>query len=189
MKKHVIATGLAMLIAAPLSANAADYVIDSEGAHASVNFRVSHLGYSFTQGRFNQFEGTFSYDPANISASKVQVTVDTGSLDSNQAERDKHIRSDDFIDAGKFPTATFTSTNVVDKGNGDFDITGDLTLHGQTKPVTINAHFIGAGEDPWGGERAGFSGTTRLEFSDFGIQTMAGSTYADLDLYVEGVKQ
>lgn len=189
MKKTLIATGLAMLVAAPFSASAADYVIDSAEAHASVNFRVSHLGYSFTQGRFSQFEGTFSYDPANIAASKVNVTVNTASVDSNHAERDKHIRSEHFIDADKYPTATFVSTQVVDKGNGNLDITGDLTLHGHTKPITISAHFIGAGEDPWGGERAGFSGTTRLEFADFDIPTMGDTNYAEMDLYVEGIKQ
>ncbi|NAW56931.1 MULTISPECIES: YceI family protein [unclassified Vibrio] len=189
MKKTLIATGLAMAVALPFGASAADYVIDSKGAHASVNFKVSHLGYSFIKGRFNKFEGDFSYDPANIAASKVNVTVDTSSLDSNHAERDKHIRSSDFIDAGKFPSATFTSTKVVDKGDGNLDVMGDLTLHGQTKPITINAHFVGAGKDPWGGERAGFYGTTRLELADFNIAVMGDSSYVDMELHVEGVKQ
>ncbi|KOO10403.1 hypothetical protein AKJ18_34435, partial [Vibrio xuii] len=76
-----------------------------------VNFKVSHLGYSFIKGRFNQFDGQFSFDPANVAASKVTVNVDTTSLDSNHAERDKHIRSSDFSDASKFSTATFTSTS------------------------------------------------------------------------------
>jgi len=189
MKKTLIATGLAMAVALPFGASAADYVIDSKGAHASVNFKVSHLGYSFIKGRFNKFEGDFSYDPANIAASKVNVTVDTSSLDSNHAERDKHIRSSDFIDAGKFPSAIFTSTKVVDKGDGNLDVMGDLTLHGQTKPITINAHFVGAGKDPWGGERAGFYGTTRLELADFNIAVMGDSSYVDMELHVEGVKQ
>ncbi|GAA5646853.1 YceI family protein [Vibrio proteolyticus] len=189
MKKTLIATGLAMAVALPFGASAADYVIDSKGAHASVNFKVSHLGYSFIKGRFNKFEGDFSYDPANIAASKVNVTVDTSSLDSNHAERDKHIRSSDFIDAGKFPSATFTSTKVIDKGDGNLDVMGDLTLHGQTKPITINAHFVGAGKDPWGGERAGFYGTTRLELADFNIAVMGDSSYVDMELHVEGVKQ
>ena len=97
MKKTLFATGLAMAMALPFGASAADYVIDNKGAHASVNFKVSHLGYSFIKGRFNTFEGDFSYDPANISASKVEVTIDTTSLDSNHAERDKHIRSSDLL--------------------------------------------------------------------------------------------
>ncbi|BDP33619.1 YceI family protein [Vibrio cholerae] len=189
MKKSLIAAGLFLSMAAPLAANAADYKIDTSGAHASINFAVSHLGYSITQGRFNDFEGTFSYDENNIEASKVKVVVDTTSLDSNHAERDKHIRSADFIDAGKFSTATFTSTKVVDKKGGNMDVIGDLTLHGITHPITINASVIGGGADPWGGERLGLKGTTRLELKDFGIKEMGATTYADMTLYVEGIKQ
>ncbi len=189
IKKWITSVGLAATIALPLSATAADYVIDSKGMHTSINFRVSHLGFSFTQGRFNDFEGSFSYDPADINASKVQVTVDTSSIDSNQADRDKHIRSNDFLKVSNFPKAVFTSTKVTDKGDGKLAIDGNLEMLGQTKPITIDATFIGAGQDPWGGQRAGFEGSTRIEFSDFGIQSMAGASYAQMDLYVEGVQK
>lgn len=189
MKKTLLATGLAMAMVLPLGASAADYVIDTKGAHASVNFKVSHLGYSFIKGRFNTFDGEFSYDPSNVEASKVTVNVDTRSLDSNHAERDKHIRSADFIDASKFSTATFTSTSVVDKGDGMLEVKGDLNLHGVTKPITIDAEFVGAGQDPWGGERAGFVGKTRLELADFDIAVMGASSYVDMELHVEGVKK
>jgi polyisoprenoid-binding protein YceI len=189
MKKTLFATGLAMVMALPFGASAADYVIDTKGAHASVNFKVSHLGYSFIKGRFNKFDGEFSYDPANVAASKVTVNVDTRSLDSNHAERDKHIRSSDFIDASKFSTATFKSTSVVDKGDGNLEVTGDLSLHGVTKPITIDAEIIGAGQDPWGGQRAGFYGTTRLELADFNIAVMGTSSYVDMELHVEGIQK
>lgn len=189
MKKTLFATGLAMVMALPFGASAADYMIDTKGAHASVNFKVSHLGYSFIKGRFNKFDGQFSYDPSDVSASKVMVNVDTTSLDSNHAERDKHIRSSDFIDASKYATATFTSTSVVDKGNGQLAVNGDLNLHGVTKPITIDAEFIGAGQDPWGGERAGFYGTTRLELADFNIAVMGSSSYVDMELHVEGIQK
>ncbi|KHD25588.1 hypothetical protein NM09_07720 [Vibrio caribbeanicus] len=189
MKKTLFATGLAMVMALPFGASAADYVIDTKGAHASVNFKVSHLGYSFIKGRFNKFDGEFSYDPANVAASKVTVNVDTRSLDSNHAERDKHIRSSDFIDASKFSIATFKSTSVVDKGDGNLEVTGDLSLHGVTKPITIDAEFIGAGQDPWGGQRAGFYGTTRLELADFNIAVMGTSSYVDMELHVEGIQK
>lgn len=189
MKKTLFATGLAMAMALPFGASAADYVIDTKGAHASVNFKVNHLGYSYIEGRFNKFDGEFSYDPANIADSMVMVTVDTTSLDSNHAERDKHIRSSDFIDASKYSTATFTSTSVVDKGDGKLAVNGDLNLHGVTKPITIDAEFIGAGQDPWGGERAGFYGTTRLELADFNIAVMGASSYVDMELHVEGIKK
>lgn len=189
MKKALIATGMAVAMMLPLGANAADYVIDTKGAHASINFKVSHLGYSFIKGRFNTFSGEFSYDPADVDASSVEVVVDTTSLDSNHAERDKHIRSSDFIDASKFSEATFKSTAVRDKGDGKLDVMGDLTLHGVTKPITIEAEFVGAGQDPWGGERAGFNGTTRLELADFKIPVMGDSSYVDMELHVEGVKK
>ncbi|MCZ4292441.1 YceI family protein [Vibrio sinaloensis] len=189
MKKTIFATGLAMVMALPFGASAADYMIDTKGAHASVNFKVSHLGYSFIKGRFNKFDGEFSYDPANVAASKVMVNVDTTSLDSNHAERDKHIRSSDFIDASKYSTATFTSTSVVDKGDGKLAVNGELNLHGVTKPIAIDAEFIGAGQDPWGSERAGFYGTTRLELADFNIAVMGTSSYVDMELHVEGVKK
>lgn len=189
MKNTLFATGLAMAMALPFGASAADYAIDTKGAHASINFKVSHLGYSFIKGRFNTFDGEFSYDPANVTASSVTVNVDTSSLDSNHAERDKHIRSADFINVTKFRDATFNSTKVVDKGDGLLDVMGDLTLHGVTKPITISAEFIGSGQDPWGGERAGFIGTTRLELADFNIAVMGSSSYVDMELHVEGVKK
>ncbi|WP_114786374.1 YceI family protein [Vibrio tetraodonis] len=190
MKKKVFATGLAAFVMwLPFGASAADYVIDTKGAHASINFKVKHLEYSFIKGRFNDFEGDFSYDPKNVSASKISVTVDTTSLDSNHAERDKHIRSGDFINASKFSTATFKSTSVVDKGDGKLEVNGDLKLHGVTKPITIDAQFIGAGADPWGSERAGFDGKVRLELADFKIPVVGSSSYVDMELHVEGIKK
>jgi polyisoprenoid-binding protein YceI len=189
MKNLLISTALVAGMALPLSVSAADYVIDTEGAHASVNFKVSHLGYSFIKGRFNTFSGEFSYDENDIEASTVAVVVDTTSLDSNHAERDKHLRGSNFIDAEKFSEASFSSTSVSSMGDGKLAVNGDLTLHGMTKPITINAQFIGGGEDPWGGERAGFEGTTRLELADFGITVAGASSYVDLELYVEGIKK
>lgn len=90
---------------------------------------------------------------------------------------------------GKFSEATFNSTKVVDNGDGKLAVMGDLTLHGVTKPITIDAEFVGAGQDPWGGERAGFIGTTRLELADFDIKVMGASSYVDMELHVEGIKK
>ncbi|WP_434361694.1 YceI family protein [Parasalinivibrio latis] len=189
MKKTFLALGLSAFMVVPFAASADTYMIDSKGAHASINFKVPHLGYSFIKGRFNTFTGEFTYDPANVTASSVEVSVDTTSLDSNHAERDKHLRSNDFIDAGEFGTAIFKSTKVVDKGDGKLAIMGDLTLHGKTQPIEIDASFVGAGNDPWGGYRAGFEGTTRLELKDFGIQVMGPSSYVDMELHVEGIRK
>ncbi|AMG29185.1 hypothetical protein AL542_01705 [Grimontia hollisae] len=189
MKKTLVALGLAAATLLPTMASADGYVIDTKGAHASINFKVPHLGYSFIKGRFNNFEGEFSYDPAKVTDSSVVVTVDTTSLDSNHAERDKHLRSGDFINASKFSSATFKSTSVEENSDGTLTINGDLTLHGKTHPISIAANFIGAGEDPWGGYRAGFEGTTRIELKDYDIAVMGASSYVDLELHIEGVRK
>lgn len=189
MKKSLLIATLASALVLPTAVNAADYKIDTAGAHASVNFKISHLGYSFIQGRFNTFSGGFSFDGENVEASKISVTVDTTSLDSNHAERDKHMRSSDFIDAGKYSTSTFVSNKVVKKADGGLTISGDLTLHGVTKNVVLDAVFIGEGADPWGGYRAGFEATTRLQVKDFGIKVLGASSYIDLDMQVEGIRQ
>ncbi len=172
-------------------AMAADYVIDKEGQHAFVNFKISHLGYSWLWGTFKAFEGSFSFDAAQPEASKVEVTLQTASVDSNHAERDKHLRSEDFLNVSEHPTATFESTSVKSTGEGTADITGDLTLNGVTKPVVIAAKFIGEGKDPWGGYRAGFEGTTTLKLKDFDIKMDLGpaSQTVDLIISVEGVRQ
>lgn len=173
-------------------AHAADYVIDMKGNHASINFRIKHLGFSWLTGRFDRFTGNFSYDKDKPEASKVKVEIDTASLNSNHAERDKHIKSADFIDAGKFPKATFESTAVKPSGDGKATITGNLTLHGVTKEVTLEAEHIGGGNDPWGGVRDGFAGTTTLKLADFGIDTAKlgpSAATVELTLNVEGVKQ
>ncbi|MBV7296534.1 YceI family protein [Enterovibrio paralichthyis] len=189
MKKTLMTLGLGVAMTLPTLSFADNYVIDTNGAHASVNFKVPHLGYSFIKGRFNDFSGQFSYDPENVTESTVEVVVDTTSLDSNHAERDKHLRSGDFINASKFSTATFKSTSVEQNADGSLTVNGDLTLHGKTNPIAINANFVGAGNDPWGGYRAGFEGTTRLELADYDIAVMGPSSYVDLELHVEGVKQ
>lgn len=189
MKKLLLMSTLLASMALPSFANAADYKIDTAGAHASVNFKVSHLGYSFIQGRFNNFSGEFSFDEKDVASSKVSVTIDTTSLDSNHAERDKHLKGKKFINSSAFDTSTFVSTKVTPKADGGLAIEGDLTLHGVTKNITLDAQLIGAGDDPWGGYRIGFEATTRLQLKDFGITVVGKSSYVDMDLQVEGIKQ
>ncbi|MGQ0673025.1 MAG: YceI family protein [Hyphomicrobium sp.] len=192
MKVSHFAAAVASILLASLSpASAADYVIDTKGAHASINFRIKHLGYSWLTGRFDTFAGTFSFDDAQPANSKVKVEIDTASVNSNHAERDKHLRNADFLDVTKFPKAVFESTSVTPAADGKMSIAGKLTLHGVTRDIVIAAEKIGAGSDPWGGERAGFSGTTTLTLADFGILKELGpaAKAVDLDLHVEGVKQ
>lgn len=187
----IYALALAASLALPSLAPAADYVIDTEKAHAFVQFRIQHLGFSWLYGRFNSFDGTFSYDPQNAAANKAAVNIDVASIDSNHAERDKHLRSADFLDVEKFPQARFVSTSYQDKGDGKGVLSGNLTLHGVTKPVTISVERIGEGKDPWGGYRAGFYGTTTLTLADFGITRDLGpaSQTLELMLSVEGIRQ
>lgn len=190
LKKTLLAIGLSVL-AMSSTTMAADYQIDKQGQHAFVNFKISHLGYSWLYGTFKDFDGQFSFDAATPEASTVNVTLKTASVDTNHAERDKHLRSDDFLNTGEYPTATFNSTSVKSTGEGRADIEGDLTLNGVTKPIAINASFIGEGKDPWGGYRAGFEGTTSIKLSDFGIKTNLGpaSEEVTLTISVEGVRK
>lgn len=188
LKKSTLSLAFA-LMASPLMA--ADYTIDTKGAHASITFKIKHLGYSWLKGRFDDFSGNFSYDPANPDAAKVSVDIDPASVNSNHAERDKHLRGDDFFAVKKFPKATFVSTGFK-KGSGKTGtLTGDLTLRGVTRPITINVTEIGGGSDPWGGYRQGFEGTTRFALKDFGIDFNLGpaSREVELALSVEGIRQ
>ncbi|MBN8901851.1 MAG: YceI family protein, partial [Rhodospirillales bacterium] len=159
----------ALASALSTAATAADYVVDTKNAHASINFRIKHLGFSWLAGRFDKFTGTFSYDDKNPDASKVKIEIDTASVDTNHAERDKHLRAADLLDTDKFPTATFESTSVKSSGPEKATVSGKLTLHGVTKDIVIEAQRVGGGKDPWGGYRDGFTGTTTLKLADFGI--------------------
>jgi polyisoprenoid-binding protein YceI len=177
-------------LALPAAASAADYTIDTKGAHASINFRIKHLGFSWLSGRFDKFDGTFSYDAKTQEASKVSVEIDTTSVNSNHAERDKHLSGADFLDVSKFPKATFVSKKVEPAGDGKAKITGDLTLRGVTKEIAIDAAYIGGGADPWGGNRVGFTGTTSIALADYGITFNLGPASKDVELTldVEGVE-
>jgi polyisoprenoid-binding protein YceI len=185
----LVATMSAIVLSPP--AMAADYVIDTENAHASIVFRVKHLGFSWLTGRFDKFSGTFSFDDKNPDASKVKVDIDTTSVDTNHALRDKHLRGADLLDTDAFPTATFESTSVKSSGPDKATITGNLTLHGVTKEITLDAARIGGGKDPWGGYRDGFTGTTELTLADFGIKRDLGpaAKVVELTLNVEGVRK
>ena len=184
------ALALFFLVVSPL-VSASDYIIDTKDAHAFIQFKISHLGYSWVLGRFNTFEGHFSYDENDPSAASIEVTIDTGSIDTNHAERDKHLRGEKFLDADRYPKAHFISTSYEESPDGTGVLQGDFTLHGVTRPITINTKEIGAGMDPWGGYRQGFEGTTQLRLKDYGIDYNLGPTAEEvyLHLYVEGIRE
>ncbi len=188
-KTVLVGLMLAIWVHTPTLAD--EYMIDTEGAHASINFKIRHLGYSWLTGRFDRFSGTFRFDPTAPEDSKVSVEIDTASVNSNHAKRDKHLRDKDFLDVANFPKASFRSTSVKKTGEGSADITGILTLRGVKKEIVIKARHVGGGGDPWGGHRNGFVGTTSLKLKDFNIDFFLGpaSTHVDLTLHVEGVQK
>ncbi len=166
------------------------YRIDTEGGHASINFKIKHLGYSWLTGRFNDFKGTFFYDTKNPSKSHIEVTVKTKSIDSGHAERDKHLRGKKFLNVRKFPEAKFMSTHYKQTSKTSGILNGQLSLHGITKPVSMSIKQIGAGRDPWGGFRRGFETRLKIRLGDFGIKHSLGSASEELELiiYIEGIK-
>jgi len=179
--KYIIAT-LIILSLMLSTVQAAEYAIDKKGMHASIQFKISHLGYSWLWGRFNDFNGTIEYDKDKPEASKVEVTINTASVDSNHALRDKHLRGDEFLDVSKFPKSTFVSTAFIPGENGAAQVKGNFTLRDVTREITINVKKIGEGKDPWGGYRIGFEGITRIAMADYGIVKNLGPATKELDL-------
>lgn len=167
------------------------YKIDIKGQHAFIQFKVKHLGYSWLLGSFRKFDGEFTYDVDKPERSTVAVKIDTRSLDSNHAERDKHLKGKDFLDVKRYPEATFVSHKVVKNAGGGLAIQGELNLHGVKKIIVIDATEIGRGPDPWLGFRAGFEGSVVLKLADFNITKNLGpaSTHVQMNLFVEGVRQ
>lgn len=184
--KNIVRLMLTLTILVSTQLMAANYVIDKEGQHVAVLFKASHLGFSYNVGRFNNLEGKFSYHKNNPSAATASVIIDAKSVDTNHAERDKHLRSDDFLDVDKYPTITFDSTGYQAGSEGDV-LKGKLTLHGVTKEVDIAVNHIGEGKDPWGGYRSGFEGKLSIKAADYGMPEWVGKI--DIELIVEGIRQ
>ena len=189
--RTILSLTLTTALLVPGVAAAERYVIDTKGAHAFVQFRIKHLGYSWLYGRFDDFSGSFTYDESAPNDSKVEVVVQTASLDSNHAERDKHLRGEDFLEVDKYPQAAFRSTSYKETGFNTAVLEGELTLKGVTRPIRIEVDRIGNGPDPWGGYRRGFEGSTRFALSDFGIDYNLGpaSREVEMILSIEGVRQ
>ena len=182
-----LAIALVVLASGPSALAADSYKIDL--SHSALMFRVSHLGVGYTYGRFNKFEGSFLFDATSPNASSVEVKVDVASIDSNDAKRDQHLKSPDFFNVKQFPTMTFKSTAVAKVGE-DYRVTGDFTLHGVTKSVTLRMKKIGEGKDPWNNYRMGFEGRVVIKRSEFGMKYMLEGIGDEvhITLAVEGVK-
>lgn len=185
--RTAVAAGLLCLL--PAAASAAEYKIDL--SHSAINFRTQHLGYSWLTGRFNKFDGKLSFDPEKgPEAQSIEIEIDTTSLDTNWADRDKHLRSADFFDVDKHPTATFKSTKFEGDAEGG-TLTGELTLHGVTKEISFPVKKVGEGKDPWGGYRAGFTGAYTMNRADFGMGFNLGpaAEKVEIELLIEAIKE
>jgi polyisoprenoid-binding protein YceI len=152
----------------PRPASAATYAVDPQ--HTSVTFLVRHL-FTNVEGRFRTFDGQIVFDPAAPEKATVKGSIDVSTIDTNVAKRDEHLRSPEFFDVAKFPKIEFVSTGVsdIDKAKNTAKIRGNLTIHGVTKPVVLDAQFLGAATDPWGNKKAGFSATTVIDRKAFGL--------------------
>lgn len=146
----------------------ATYKIDP--AHSKAHFVVRHMMITNVRGGFNGVQGTAVYDPENASASSVDVVIDAKTINTQEPDRDTHLRSADFLDVEKYPTITFKSKSVAKESNDESQVTGDLTIHGVTKQVVLKVEGPTAeAKDPWGNIRIGASATTKIKRSDFGL--------------------
>ncbi len=168
----------AALAIAPLSAGAAPYVLDK--SHAHVTFSVGHLGFSTVHGQFRSFDANIDFDPGNVEATKVNFEIDAASVDTFWEARDNHIRGKDFFDAKNHPKIMFSTTSVTPTGAETADVTGDLTIRGVTKPITLNAVLNKLGPSPFNPNQtiAGFTITGEIDRTEFGVTYAAPAVSA-----------
>lgn len=181
----VLAAGVSGLVASSQARAAETYLADP--VHSSVVFRVKHMNTSYAWGRFNDLTGSFTLDPAQ---GKLQFQVKAASVDTGNAKRDQHLKGPDFFNAVQFPTIAFTSKSVVKSGNV-YEVSGDLTLHGVTRPISFRLTPTGTNKGPTGADIAGIETNFTIKQSNFGITKMAAAIGDDVwvNVSVEGVKQ
>ena len=165
VRKYFILIILGVFLSPTLSW-AAVYKVDAD--HTTVSFKVRHL-FSKVQGLFNKFDGIVEYEPGKPESWKTSGTIDAASINTNVAERDKHLKSADFFDVAKYPTITFKSTKITSATDTNAKLEGLLMMHGVEKSVTLDLEIHGVGKDPWGNTRAGFTATTKINRKDFGL--------------------
>lgn len=140
-----------------------------DASHSSIDFSVKHMMIATVKGTFDEFEAAISADPHDLTTADIQFSVHVPSINTRNTDRDNHLRSGDFFDAPTHPKMTFQSTHITKRGDGEYDVTGDLTIRGVTKPVTFVATFEGEGKDPWGNQKVGFSAEGTINRSEFGL--------------------
>jgi len=168
----------------PAAVQAGTFKLDT--AHSKITWSLNHFGFSTYYGQFSHVEGTMKLDPKDLGATSLDVTVDPASIGTFNPALDNHLKSKDFLDVGQFATATFHATKVTRTGDRTADIAGDLTLHGVTKPVVVQARFNMGGRNPADPTyRLGFAGTAKLTRSDFGIIFLLPSLGDEVTLTIE----
>ena len=143
------------------------YTIDP--SHSQIGFKVRHLGFSKVRGRFDEFSGTVRMAPSQLATLKAEAVINAASVNTGVDDRDEHLRSGDFFDVEAYPKLTFEATEVREVSAYAFTLVGALTLHGVTRPVELDAVFLGEAEDPWGGRRIAFEAETTISRKDFGL--------------------
>lgn len=162
-----------------------------DSAHTAVRFKISHIGFSWIHGRFNDVSGRFTYDPENPGNSSARFTIQIASIDTGHAERDKHLRGEDLFAVGEYPTAAFVSTGYEKTGEDKAILAGKLTIKGVTHPVEFQVTELAARTDPWGNFRRGFNARTTVRLTDYNIDFGVGtpSQTAEIIVSLEGVRQ
>jgi polyisoprenoid-binding protein YceI len=137
--------------------------------HSHIEFAVRHLMISTVKGSFAEVSGTLIGDESDLDHASIELTIPVAGIDTHENQRDGHLRSADFFDSEHYPAITFRSTSIVRADSDKFTVTGNLTIRGVSKPITLTVHAGGRGRDPWGGERVGYSTTARINRKDFGL--------------------
>ena len=140
-----------------------------DASHTGVGFSVKHMMVSKVRGRFTGVEGTIEGNPEDLTGANINFTIDASTIHTNSEDRDNHLRSADFFDTETFPTITFVSTDIVKKGDNEYDVTGDMTVKDVTKKITFEAEYEGTGKNPWGVDVAGFEVEGKISRKEFGL--------------------
>jgi polyisoprenoid-binding protein YceI len=191
MKKFFYCSVVACALTAVFSARAEEVVYAIDPVHSVVLLKVNHLGLADAYGRFNEMSGEVRYNEAEPEKSSINFEVKAESIDTANEDRDKHLRGPDFFNAAEFPTLTFKSTKVEKKNDNEFEVTGDFTVRGTTKPVTFEFKLGGTGKGMQGEDRFGGGAEFTVKRSEFGIDYLPQALGDDVEVVVslEGIKQ